>query len=435
MTWIGDMRARRYRREIDQRQDLYNCGMSDDSVHLMQVYRLNREWARMVATSPYMARLQRERSLPGKFESLEQFVALVPTISRTDVQANLAEMQCRGPKPDFFRITGGSTAQPVQLPAWNSELQRTRPDVWVGRGWYGITPSSTLFLLWGHSHLLGTGGAGWVRGKLREFYDRLLGYQRFSAYDLRPEKMRLAADALERNPPEYVIGYSVALDLFARVNADRADRLRALGIKVVIATAESFPSEQSAARLEALFGCPVAMEYGAVETGLLAHAHPSGGFKVFWRSYMVDAEPTDHGHQLFVTSLYPRCFPLVRYSMGDSTRLTTDTTGPVAGIRRLAEVIGRSNDYITLTSGALVHSELFTHAVRMCSDIHAYQVVQSPSRIYIRYVSSQPLADTTLESIRDRLGVIHPSLRSIAIERVEQLEQTVAGKTRMVVSE
>ena len=435
MTLVGRLRARQYRHEVQRRQAAYDLGMDKEHSEALQLTRLNAEWARLLRMSPWVKRIHRERGLPASFGSLEEYVALVPTTTRTDVQANLAQMQCRGPRPDFFRITGGSTAQPLQLPAWNSEIEVTRPDVWVGRGWYGITPASRLFLLWGHSHLLGTGLTGWVRGRMRSLSDYLLGYQRVSAYDMRAESLRRAGDALERTPPEYVIGYSVALDLFAQVNEDRADRFRSLGVKVVIATSESFPSDQSAGRLERLFGCPVAMEYGAVETGLLAHTHPDGGFRIFWKTYMVDAAASDHGHQLFVTSLYPRCFPLVRYAIGDNTRLAPDRTGPEVGIRRLAEVIGRCNDYVTLPGGAVVHSELFTHALRMCPEVRAYQVVQSPARIYIRYVAPQDLPAMVSAEIRGRIARIHPSLHDIGLERVGQLSQTVAGKTRMVVSE
>jgi phenylacetate-CoA ligase len=262
-----------------------------------------------------------------------------------------------------------------------------------------------------------------------------LGYQRISAYDLRPEALRRAGDALERNPPEYVIGYSVALDLFAQVNADRAPSFRSLGVKAVIATAESFPSPESPGRLADLFGCPVGMEYGAVETGLLAHTHPNGGFRIFWESYLVDAAPSDHGHQLFVTSLYPRCFPLLRYAIGDNTRLPSDRTGPEAGIRRLAEVLGRCNDDVLLPDGQRLHSELFTHALRQCPEVLAYQVVLGADRVFIRYVAANGLKAATAADIRDRLARIHPALANIGLERVPQLHQTVAGKTRMVVRE
>ena len=434
VTVAGRLRHWRYRRDIDHRRGIHALGSSDAGARAIQLTRLNQEWTRTLGSSPYFARLRSDRNLPYRFESLEQFVEQVPPTTRADVQANRAEIQCRGAKPDYFRTTGGSTAQPLQLPAWNSEVDQTGPDMWLGRSWYGITPESSVFLLWGHSHLLGTGIAGWYRARVRKLNDRLLGYTRFSAYDLRPDRLRLAADLLQRQRPDYVIGYSVALDLFAQVNQDRACRLRAAGVKVVVATSESFPSDESAARLQALFGCPVAMEYGAVETGLLAHTHPTGGFDTFWHTHFLDAQPSDRGHQLYVTSLFPRCFPLIRYAIGDNVILPAEAAGSAVGVRRLAAVAGRCNDYVALEGGAVAHSELFTHAIRMCTEVQAYQVVQAPSGVFIRYVAAHQLPSATVEEIRGRLGRIHPSLRAVNLQRVAQLQQTVAGKTRMVVS-
>jgi hypothetical protein len=56
---------------------------------------------------------------------------------------------------------------------------------------------------------------------------------------------------------------------------------RGLGLRPVVGTAESFLAPESADLIEGLFGCPVGMEYRAVETGVLAHTHPDGGFRFF----------------------------------------------------------------------------------------------------------------------------------------------------------
>src|SRR4029453_6081329 len=133
--------------------------------------------------------------------------------------------------------------------------------------------------LWGHSHLLGTGLSGRLRRSKVVVSDRLLGYLRFSAYDLRPEKLRKAGAALVAHRPDFVIGYSVALDLFGRANTDRGPDLRSLGLRAVIGTAESFPSPDSRSRLEDLFGCPVTMEYGSVETGPCGAGATRGGLR------------------------------------------------------------------------------------------------------------------------------------------------------------
>jgi phenylacetate-coenzyme A ligase PaaK-like adenylate-forming protein len=434
MTVVGRLRARRYAAGIDAlSREMERCAAPPER-RATQLALLNREWARVVREVPHYAQLRQEHGVPDAFASLEEFARSVPVARREDLQGQLGDRTSRGRNADWFRITGGSTAAPVQLPAWRSERPATRDDVWVARGWYGVDPASRLFLLWGHSHLLGTGWRSRLRARRLELSDRLLGYHRFSAYDLRSEAMDLAGRTLLRFRPDYLLGYSTALDLFARANQHRRSDLRRCALRLVVATAEGFPAPDGEERLRDLFDCPVAMEYGAVETGLIAHSHPAGGFRVFWRSHLVEGVGEGLRRRVVVTSLYPRAFPLVRYEIGDEIELESldDDATALASFRR---VLGRCNDYAELSDGTLVHSEAFSHAVRPCSAIRGYQVVQKGRDLRLRFTSVGGLDQAEIAAIRERLRRIHGDLADIAFERVDALDQTVAGKTRMVVRE
>jgi len=434
MTLVGALRQRVMSRELEERERAYAVEVSADERRKIQLELLNVEWRRIIDDVPFYRQLHEKGQLPGRFASLEQFIKAVPATTRETLQSERVERTSGRQKPDFQRMTGGSTAAPVQVPAWRSEIRHIRPEVWIGRGWYGITPASRLFLLWGHSHLLGSGVGGWFNARKRGLSDGLLGYHRFSAYDLRPEALRRAAGELLRFRPDYVIGYSVALDQLARVNEASAAELRSIGVKVVVGTAESFPSPDSASRLGELFACPVAMEYGAVEAGLLAHTHPGGGYRTFWRSYVLEAERGDDGRYLLrVSSLYPRCFPLVRYEIGDEIEPLETDDRLLIGLDRFRRVLGRCNDYLALDDGARIHSELFSHALRPVSEIRGFQVVQAPQGLRIRYVAAEPLAPERVDEILGRLGKVHRQLEQAELEQVSELERTVAGKTRMVV--
>lgn len=439
MTLAGRIRAKRYTPAIEQRARVYSSSIDDEGRLRAQLEAWNREWQRLTASVPYFKELSRERTLPPRFDSWQEFLDRVPPATRAVVQQRTAEMTSDERPPDFTRTTGGSTAEPVQLPAWNSEDLFTMHDRWLARSWYGVSPGSRLFLLWGHSHQMGSGIKGRLNAVRRKLSDRLLGYYRFSAYDLRPEALREAARALIRFRPEYVVGYSVALDLFARANRELRDALRAVGLKVVIGTAESFPSPDSVPLLEDLFGCAVAMEYGSVETQLIAHTRPAVGYKVFWQSYFVeasrDSSASSSDLQVRVTSLYPRCFPLVRYELGDEIELWDDEINLAIGIDSFKRVRGRCNDHVLLKDGTIVHSEAFTHAVRSCSEISGYQVAQSGGSLSINYTATENLTAEQLAQIRSRLARAHPQLAHVEIKRVERLRQTIAGKTRMVIKD
>ncbi len=423
MTVAGWLRARRLAPEIRRREGVL-AGADAAFRSRFQLERLNAEWQRTVERVPYFRALRRERGIPETFESLEGFCERVPPMTRETLQRELPRLSVEQSRAELVRITGGSTSQPVQLPAWRSEFAATAPDLWVGRGWYGIGPESRLFLLWGHSHLLGSGWRGRLNAARRTLNDRLLGYQRVSAYDLRPEAMRRAGDALLRCRVRYMLGYSVALDLMARANRDRAREFARLRLAAVIGTAEAFPSADSAALVGDVFGAPVAMEYGAVETGLVAHTHPDGGYRVFWGSYLVEAERgNDTRHVVRVTSLYPRCLPLVRYELGDEIELDAAAPAHVVGLDRFERVIGRCNDYVPLADGTRIHSEAFSHAMRPCPEVRAFQVLYESARIRVRFVSDAPLSEAGGAGIRARLRRIHPSLGAVELLRVDRLRR------------
>ena len=337
-------------------------------------------------------------------------------------------------RPDSWRTTGGSTAEPLRVPVWHSEVEVARQNIWSARSWFGVQPSDRLFLIWGHSHMLGSGLKGWLNARLRNVKDGLLGYYRYPAYNLGTRALTDCAQTLLKFKPDYLLGYSVALDRFVRVNRDKADQFHRLGLKLAIATAESLPSPASRELIEEVLGCPLAMEYGAVETGPLAHQGPGGRYRVFWADYMFEGAESKSApgcYEILVTSLHRRSMPLVRYRIGDVISEDPDSKDFNQEFER---VVGRCNDFVLLKDDSPLHSEAFSHAVKDNKSILGYQVVQSENGIIqLNYTSDQPLEEREIAKLRERLGKISPELIGIAIERAGWLEQTIAGKTIAIV--
>jgi phenylacetate-coenzyme A ligase PaaK-like adenylate-forming protein len=436
MTIAGTIRKSTMSGAIADRAAEYEAPISVEQAGDTQLELLNREWARIVRRVPYYANLVAFGRAPREFRSMEQFFEQAPVTTRASLRERWAERRDGARKPDGYRITGGSTAEPVQLPAWREEYVRTRADMWLARSWYSIDPGSRLFLLWGHAHTLGKGLRGLIQRYRRTARDALLGYARFSAYDLRQDAMRRAVADMLRFRPDYVLGYSVALDCLARANESCSAELGALGIKAVIAAGESFPTSGSARRLERLFGAPVAMEYGAVETDLVAHMYPGCGYRVFWKSYIVETttQAASGRAAVRVTSLYPRCFPLVRYELGDEIEVGGPLS-PKAGLLGFDRVVGRCNQYVTLLDGTVVHSEAFSHAVRAHREIKAFQVVIGERDALQLMLVADGWTNAVERAIRTRLSCVHALLGAIPIHVVSTLGQTRAGKTPMIVRE
>lgn len=400
-----------------------------------QLQALNAAWGESLAISPW-ARAQRSRlALPDRFGTWEEFAGRVPIQRKSDLRRDLGEVTL-APTSVLWRSTGGTTAEPMRFPVLPSETRAASLDIWLGRGRSGITSSDRLFMIWGHSHIFGRGLKGAMTRWRRRASDLALGYTRWNAYRLSNADLALAGDALLRSGAAYVVGYSTALDRFARANMDRADAFAGLGLKVVIATAEGFPRADSREVIAACFGCPVVMEYGAVETGPIAYERNSGGgYDVFWRHHRLElgGEPgVDGARELVVTSLFPRAMPLLRYAIGDLA--TPAEAGTLTAIQSIS---GRCNDQIDLIDGTTIHSEAFTHVVRDLPGVRAYQIVRRSAGLppLIRIEASEALPANALAALRKRLFQVHPLLAEVPVERTDFIPPSLAGKHQMVVKE
>lgn len=432
MGLIAKHRARHLLPEMQRRAALFDNPPSHDAQIAQQLAAFNATWARVRTTVPYYQDLAQSRRLPEAFRAWPEVIEKLPVLNRPVIQEHGPRLASTERPAEWWRMTGGSTAEPIQIPAWHSENADQSPNGWLARSWFGIQPNDRCFAIWGHSHLLGTGLKGQINRRIREWKDWALGYYRFSAYKLDDASLRQAGDLLLRFRPQYVFGYSVALDRFARVNAARAADFARLGLKVAIGAAEGFPAPDSRELLGRVLGCPVAMEYGSVEASWLAHSTPAGDHQAFWNSYFIEAldRGASGGRIVRITSLTPRCFPLIRYEIGDELDLGGHEG---VGVSRFARVLGRCNDYLMLADGSRVHSELITHCVRSCPEVLGYQAVQDGHDVRIHVTTKHPLADETIAAIQVRLQKLHASLRNVPIERVAALHRTIAGKTPIVV--
>jgi phenylacetate-coenzyme A ligase PaaK-like adenylate-forming protein len=431
---LGTWRRQGLERRIAEYEPIYGAPLAE--VEAEQLARLNAAWSESLGRSPWARALQKRLSLPDVFASWAAFEAAVPVQRKPDLKAVVAAETGEVPGA-AWRSTGGTTAEPLRFPVFQAEVDLIELDMWLGRARLGVRRDDRLFMIWGHSHMFGVGLGGAVARVRRQVLDRALGYTRWSAYRLSPEDLRHAGEALLRSGARYIIGYSTALDRFARANLDRAAQFGRLKLKAVIATAEGLPQVDSREAIEACFGAPLAMEYGTVETGPLAYQRSGGGaYDVFWaHNRLAFAEPpaADGSAELTVTTLYPRALPLMRYAIGDRAMAASARGGSITAI---AAVVGRCNDAVEMADGQTIHSEAFTHAVRDIPGLRAYQVVARPAGAppLIRCEADR-IGPDAVGLIRSRLSKVHPALAAVEVETVMRIAPSVAGKHRMVVEE
>lgn len=435
MFFLSFIRDKKIKPIISTERKLYN-GTKGDKKADYQLKKFNKLWANIQKNVPYYRNLVKQNTLPKKIKTWEDF-SLLPIADRSYMKMNVKEFSDTSRKPDKWISTGGSTGTPLRYPEWKSETKYNEANTWYARTFYDIKRSDRMFRLWGHSHTLGKGMSKYkniLKLKIGHF---LIGYTRFSAYDLSEKNLKLAGKEILKFKPDYIIGYSKALNLLAQHNQDKKEEFHKLGFKAVIGAAEGFDKVTDKDFISNIFGSGVGLQYSSMETSLLAHTHPDGTYKVFWGNNLLECiddegNPSSTGRVL-ITTLYPRAFPLVRYELGD---IIVNTVKDGQSVYEFEEVKGRDNDFLKLDNETTIHSEAISHAIKFSNKISAYQIRYTKDLKHTIYlISNESINEKDKREIKNRLSKIDKRLSELEISQVDSLKQTLAGKTKWLIEE
>lgn len=435
MTILGYLRNKKIKPKVKEAINFYN-NYSEQDIIKYQIQKFNIQWKNIQKEIPYYKELVAKGIVPKTINTINDFQQ-VPVTDRPFARNNMEKLMNKNKAPDSWISTGGSTGTPLKYPSWKSESKEYESNVWYVRDFYNITKQDKMFRIWGHSHTLGSGFSKYKK-KLMFFIGLpLVGYKRFSAYDLSNERLREAGNQILKFKPQYIIGYSKSLVLLAKANEHNKDKFHDLNLKAIIGAAEGFDNENDKDYIQNIFGCPVGMEYGSMETNLIAHTHPNGGFKVIWSDNLIecvddDNNPSDSG-RILVTSLYDRAFPLVRYELGD---IIQNTNKSQISVYEFEKIQGRDNDFLMIDEHTPIHSEGITHAIKLSDKVTAYQIRYTKDKVYTIYVKSNEILSTKeFDNIKNRLGQVDSRLSKLEVKQVDKLKQTVAGKTKWLIEE
>lgn len=405
---------------------------SDEHGSAGQLQRFNAIWNDCVEEIPYYRHLVTGGEAPRHIASWEAFKQ-IPVLDRRILQERASDFVRESGPPDSSLSTAGSTGQPVQFGHWRTGMEPVRIAKLVPWIRLGYTLDDSVYLIWGHAHLLGTGWRRHYNHAVRKMKDLVAGYRRVDAYSLDPTKAERIAAEIVRIRPAGLIGYAAVLDLFCRYTPSYHAHLRRAGLKFVMPCAEPPPREDTFDLFRSVFGCPIVQEFGGVDFGHV-------GFKIDGAPYLLfpdlnvleaesDASDSGTGAAL-VTTLYRRYVPLIRYRQGDMiTGIQRDEHGLVIAFD---EQLGRVNDMIRLSDAGSVHSVAIVHCFKDEPSILNVQLVLRDEGPAFSLVVQQAISTGVETRIRHRLRQVHPRLERAPFDYVTDLETNRAGKRRWV---
>jgi len=395
-----------------------------------QAERLRLLMAFAVRHVPYYARVFAEHGMsPGDVRTPEDLRRL-PFLTRAGLREHFGALRARAPRRGVQRIaTGGSTGEPVAILVDMARMGFGEGSRLRAHRWFGIEPGEREIVLWGSPIELGRQDA------VRTVRDWLLNSRLLSAFDLSETALARYVAAIRQYRPAKMYGYASAIYLLARYIEATGTR-PPIGLKAIFTTAEPLFDFQRKT-IQAVFQCPVAVEYGARDAGLIANECPDGRLHIPIEGMHVEiADPDAHGvGEIVVTVLDSHVFPIVRYRTGDVGSLDTSACPCGRGLPSLRAVEGRQTDFLVTPDGRCLHALAVIYPLREMSGIASFQVVQNAAdRVNVSIVPGAGFREGDGELVKSSLRTVLGRAVAVDVRTVTAIERTRSGKFRYVVS-
>jgi phenylacetate-CoA ligase len=276
---------------------------------------------------------------------------------------------------------------------------------------------------------------------LRGLRDSVLRTELLPAFEMSDVNLDRFVARIRDRRPRMLFGYPSALAHIARRARDKRIPMDDLGIRVAFVTAERLYDDQQR-DIQTIFGCRVANGYGGRDAGFIAHECPDGGMHITAEDVIVEivdeegrtVAPGETG-EIVITHLATTDFPFIRYRTGDVGTLRASRCACRRGLPTLAELQGRTTDFVIAADGTLMHGLALIYVLRGMPGIAAFKIVQeSRALTRVLVVPSDEFVSETVTTIqrgfKERLG----EMVDVTVDQVKAIPAERSGKFRYVVS-
>lgn len=406
-----------------------------DRLEAFRVGRLREFLTSIARTVPYYREAFAQRGLkPESVASLAD-LARYPLLTKRDIRANLDRLKAEDAGPLKRYNTGGSSGEPLVFFMGKDRISHDVAAKWRATRWWGVDIGDRELVVWGSPVELG------AQDRLRNLRDWLFRSELLPAFEMSPANLDRFVDRIRAARPAMLFGYPSSLSLIAAHADKRGVRLDDLGIRVAFVTSERLYDHQRA-MIERVFGCRAANGYGGRDAGFIAHECPAGGMHISAEDIIVEivdreGRPVAPGEagEIVVTHLATGDFPFLRYRTGDVGVLSDAHCPCGRGLPLLAEVQGRSTDFVVAADGTVMHGLALIYVVRDLPGIERFKIVQeSLQRTRVLLVPGAGYVPQTAERIRVGLRQRLGANVTVDVETVSDIPAERSGKYRYVAS-
>lgn len=332
--------------------------------------------------------------------------------------------------------TGGSTGKPLKL--YKSKHVHYEVLGWRALGWWGISPADNEAIM--HRRVPTT--------FMQKLINRLMWWPTKRAYlsatAITDADIKRFLDEVKRNKIVWMVGYCASIEYVA--DYVLRNNIKVEGIKLIWSTSSPL-TKIVRQKIERAFGCKVMDQYGCCEMGNIAIQKPNENCLTVNADY-VHVDIVADGNRIvtgvkeygdvLITDLNTKEFPLIKYRLGDKSRLVKTMEESEDGFPKLEFVQGRISDAIWLPNGTYVDGAFLTTICDNYSEyIACYQIHQKLDHsIDVSFIPKDGVSGTNVI-----IEKIIEDFRKLTINQVEINKKVVneipdfAGKRKFIISD
>lgn len=431
------IRAGKIRGEnIDQHLDALKKSQWLSTAELQEI-----QWRKLVALlnhafdkSPFYKKRFNEYGItPNDIKTPEDMVK-VPLLTKNDIREQFHEMKVTEGSYKFsLAKTSGSTGQALKFYKDRASSGNGRASMYRGHSWYGVEVGDREAKMWGVPI---ENKEKWVA----KVGDYMVNRFRVKSFQLTDNVMQDFVGRMRRFNPKYLMGYSSLVYQFAQYLEGAKIDGSQFALKFVKVTAETLFDDQRK-QIETVFNCPVAIEYGATEVGIIAFECPYHGAHIMSESVFVEEIDTgiDSKKEVVITDLNNYYSPIIRYRIGDCARLSDRICRCGRGLPLLEEIVGRTSDVVYKANGVPVHSAIFSYILKDITGrdggIKQYKIYQEEKGcLRIEIIRSHNYNETTFNHLKKNIYKQLGDNMKLNIVYVDDIQREASGKLRYFVS-
>jgi phenylacetate-CoA ligase len=372
---------------------------------------------------------------PGDIKTADD-LSKMPILTRDDIKTNFEQLIARNAKRSRLipGNTSGTTGSPLKL-IWDDRICLIKTVVdWRQKRIAGLNPGDKMAFFLGRSVIpLGQKKPPFWR------HNHILNHLFCSSWHLSRENLPVYFDKLAGFKPIAIEGYPSTISILAQYLISKK---LIFPVKAVLTSSETLLPHQREA-IETAFSCRLYDFYGMAERVVFATECETHDGKHLNMDFSIvevlskDGAPTDYGSigRIVATGLHNFAMPLIRYQTSDVTALREAACSCKRGFTLMENITTKDEDIVSTKDGRYISPSILNALTHHLTSIFEHQVVQDENySITLKIVKKPEYSDADHAFLYKGLKEIFGEEMKVAIEYVDNIPRTSAGKFRWVIS-